>query len=341
MEHCGIDLHSKSSELAVLDCEGELSERARIPTTESSLRRWFGGRDRMVICLEAGGQSAWAQRILVSLGHDVVVANASRVRLIAEATLKNDQVDAETLARLVRADRQLLCPITHRSPETQRQRGVLRSRRTMINARTACLNAARGILRSFGHRTPGGKAERLAERLADESIPEDLVAVVAPLVQLALELDEKIAMLDEQIEEIGRAYPEVALLRTVPGVGPLVALAFVLCIEDPQRFAKSRDVAGYMGLRPKMRESGGSSRYGSITRQGDSEMRRLLVQAAHGLLRSRADSDLKQWAQELAGRVGKTKAVVALARKLAVVMHAMWARGESFRPFREVLDVAA
>jgi transposase len=341
VRHCGIDLHPKSSEVAVLGEEGELGERARIPTTEASLRRWFGGREPMVICLEAGGQSAWAARILRSLGHDVVVANPARVRLIAEATLKNDEVDAETLARLVRADRRLLAPITHRSAETQRRRGVLRGRRTLVNARTACVNTARGILRSFGYRTPSKKATRLAETLAGDQIPEDLVAVVAPLVQLGCELDETIAALDEEVETMGRAYPEVALLRSVPGVGPLVALSFVLCIEDPHRFARSRDIAGYLGLRPKMRESGSTSRYGGITHQGDSEMRMLLVQAAHALLRTRADCDLKRWAEGLAGRLGRHKAVVALARKLAVVMHAMWVRGEPFRPFREVVDIAA
>lgn len=341
MEHCGIDLHAKSSEIAVLDEGGDVSEESRIPTTESSLRRWFGNRPPMVICLEAGGQSAWAERILRDLGHDVVVANPTRVRLIAEATLKNDHVDAVTLARLVRADRKLLCPITHRSAETQRQRGILRSRRALVDARTSCLNAARGILRSFGVRTPGKSAERLAMRLVEGPIPEELRAVVAPLVQLALDLDERIAAFDEDVDTLGATHPEVPLLRSVPGVGPLVSLAYVLCIEDPRRFRRSRDVAGYLGLRPKMRESGNSSRYGRITHQGDGEMRKLLVQAAHGLLRSKEDSDLKQWALGLAARVGKTKAIVALARKLAVVMHAMWTSGQPYRPFREAIEVAA
>lgn len=232
MEHCGIDLHAKSSEVAVVDENGEVSERARIPTTEASLRRWFGDRERMVICVEAGGVSAWAQRILTSFGHDVVVANPQRVRLIAEATLKNDEVDAVTLARLVRADRKLLCPIVHRSAETQRQRGVLRARRTLINARTSCLNASRGILRSFGHRTPGRTAERLAASLIGDRIPEELVAVVSPLVQLALELDEKIEAIDAQVEVMGQAHPAVALLRTIPGVGPLVSLSYVAGHEE-------------------------------------------------------------------------------------------------------------
>lgn len=342
MEHCGIDLHTKSSEVAIIDEAGELCEDGQIPTTEASFMRHFGRREPMVICIEAGGVSAWAQRVLTSLGHQVVVANPLRVRLIAEATLKNDAVDAETLARLVRADPRLLSPIVHRSETTQRQRGVLRVRGVLVSSRTACVNAARGLLRSLGYRLPKQlNGERLAKVICAKELSEELAALVAPLVVTALDLDEKIAALNEQVETIGASYPEVALLKTVPGVGPLVALAFVLCIEDPRRFRRSRDVGGYLGLRPKMRETGSTSRYGGITHAGDGEMRRLLVQAAHGMLRSHADSDLKQWALGLASRVGKKKAVTALARKLAVVMHTMWITGREFRPFREVIEVAA
>lgn len=342
MEHCGIDLHTKSSEVAIIDEGGELCEKGQIPTTEASFVRYFGRREPMVICIEAGGVSAWAQRVLTSLGHEVVVANPLRVRLIAEATLKNDAVDAQTLARLVRADPKLLSPIVHRSETTQRRRGVLRVRGVLVNSRTACVNAARGLLRALGYRLPKQlNGERLAKAICAKELSEELAALVAPLVITALELDEKIAALDEQVEEIGASYPQVALLKTIPGVGPLVALAFVLCIEDPGRFRRSRDVGGYLGLRPKMRETGSTSRYGNITHAGDSEMRRLLVQAAHGMLRSHAESDLKQWALGLAARVGKKKAVTALARKLAVVMHTMWITGKEFRPFREVIEVAA
>jgi transposase len=262
VEHCGIDLHAKSSEAAVIGEEGAFDEPACIPTTEPSFMRWIGNRAPLAIWLEAEGQSAWAGLILRSLGHDVVVANPARVRLMAEATLTNHTVDAMTLARLVRADRALLSPIVHKSPETQHQRGVLRARRTRVNARTACLNTARGILRSFGCKTPSRPAARLAEAL------------------------------DERIERMGGAHPHAALLRTAPGVGPLVALACVLCIEDPPRFSRSRDVGAHLGLRPKMRESADTSRNGSITRQGETGMRRLLVQAAHGLPRCHDDAEL-------------------------------------------------
>lgn len=150
MEYCGIDLHTKTSEVAIIDERGEFREKSQIPTTAAAFARYFGPREMMVICVEAGGVSAWAQRVLQGLGHQVVVANPSRVRLIAEATLKNDAIDAETLARLVRADPKLLSPITHRSETTQRHRAVLRVRGVLVRSRTACLNAARGLLQSLG-----------------------------------------------------------------------------------------------------------------------------------------------------------------------------------------------
>lgn len=341
MDNCGIDLHLKSSEVYVVDESGEASERARVPTTEASLRRWFGGRAPMRICIEASGLSPWVGRVLTELGHEVIVANAQRVRLIAESTLKNDKVDAETLARLVRMDPALLCPIRHRSEETQRLRGMLRVRRALINSRTTCLNTARGLLRSFGHRVPGRRPERLARALTTGKVPEELCALVAPLVATALELDEKVQALDGEVIELGRGFPEVERFQQVPGIGPLVALAFVLCIEDPRRFGSSRDIPSFLGLRPRMRESAERSHFGSITRQGDAEMRRLLVQAAHGCLRSHQDTDLKRWAEELAGRIGKKKAVVALARKLAVVLHHLWVSGEDYQALRQAIVAAA
>ena len=218
MEHCGIDLHGKSSEVTVVDEVGELVERARIPTTEVGLKRWFGGRAPMRICLEAGGMSAWAERILVRLGHEVVVCNPARVRLIAESTLKNDTVDAETLARLVRMDVRLLRPIQHRREATQRLRGILRVRGILVANRTACMNGARGLLRSFGYRVPGTTIQRLARALATREIPEELLALVAPLVATALELAEKIQGLDREVKTAGAGYPEVGQLQMIPGV---------------------------------------------------------------------------------------------------------------------------
>jgi transposase len=263
------------------------------------------------------------------------------VRLIAESTLKNDRVDAETLARLVRMDPGLVRPIRHRSEVTQRLRGMLRVRRTLVNSRTACLNTARGLLRSFGYRVPGQRPERVARALTTGKVPEALCGLVAPLVATALELDEKVRALDDEVIEVGRAFPEVERFQQVPGIGPLVALSYVLCLEDPSRFRGSRDIPSFLGLRPRMRESAERSHFGRITRHGDAEMRRLFVQAAHGCLRSRQDCDLKRWAEQLAGRIGKKKAIVALARKLAVVLHHLWVSGEDYQALRQEVAAAA
>ena len=341
MENCGIDLHLKSSEVCVVEESGETSELAKIPTTERSFVRWFGGRAPMRICIEASGLSPWVGRILAGLGHEVIVANAQRVRLIAESTLKNDRVDAEALARLVRMDPTLLCPIRHRREETQRLRGMLRVRRILVNSRTACLNTARGLLRSFGYRVPGQRPERLARALTTGKVPEELCGLIAPLVATALDLDERVRALDEEVADVGESFPEVERFQQVPGIGPLVALAYVLCIEDPSRFRNSRDIPSFLGLRPRMRESAEHSHFGSITRRGDAEMRRLLVQAAHGCLRSRQDTELKRWAEQLVGRIGKKKAVVALARKLAVLLHHVWVSGEDYQALRPEIAAAA
>ena len=341
MEYCGIDIHQKTSEVCVINEQGEVVGKVQISTTEANMERWFGDQEQMLICIEAGGMSAWVERILRRLGHRVVVANPGRVRLIAESTLKNDKIDAETLARLVRMDVKLLHPIQHRSEHTQKLRGLLRARNILVTNRTSCMNGTRGMLRSMGYRLPGKTIQRLAKALVEKNVPEDLIAIVAPLVETGLEADEKIAALDKQIEAAGTQYPEAERFQAIPGVGPLISLAFILCIEDPTRFSKSRDVGGFLGLRPKMRESGGKSLFGGITHTGDTDMRRLLVQAAHGCLRSRQDTDLKRWGLQLAARVGKNKAVVGLARKIAIVMHHMWITGEAYEPLRNSYAQAA
>jgi len=283
--------------------------------------------------MEAGGTSPWVSRLLGSLGHDVVVCSPRRVRLIAESTLKNDRVDAEVLARLVRLDPGFLKPIRHRSEEAQLLRGNLKVRSAMVEARTKWINTIRGLLRSFGYRVSGKVAHTFVERVDLMKLPDDLRAVIAPLLEQLDLLTGEIERRDEHLEEMVKDLPEVAHLREIPGVGPVVATYFVLTIDDPDRFKNSRDVASFFGLRPSMRESASMAHFGRITKEGDPEMRRLLVQAAQALLRTRADSQLKRWALALAERKGKSKAIVALARKLAVLMHHLWVTGEVYQAF--------
>jgi transposase len=332
MEYCGIDLHAEYSQICILDEDGEVMETSRVRTSQKGLERFFC-RDRMRVAMEAGGTSPWASRLLESLGHEVVVCSPRRVRLIAESTLKNDKVDAEVLARLVRLDPGFLKPIRHRSEEAQLLRGNLKVRSAMVEARTKWINTVRGLLRSFGYKVSGKAAHTFAERVDRMGLPGELRAVIEPLLQQLDLLTGEIDRRNEHLEEMVKDLPEVEHLREIPGVGPVVATYFVLTIDDPDRFKNSRDVAAFFGLRPSMRESASVTRFGRITKEGDPEMRRLLVQAAHACLLTKADSELKRWALALAERRGKGKAVVALARKLAVLMHRLWITGEVYQAF--------
>ena len=341
MEYCGIDLHAEYSQICILDEDGEVMETSRVRTSRKALERFFR-RDRMRVVMEAGGSSPWVSRLLDSLDHEVVVCSPRRVRLIAESKLKNDKIDAEVLARLVRLDPEFLQPIQHRSEEAQLLRGNLKVRSAMVEARTKWINTVRGLLRSFGYKVSGKAPQTFVDRVDKMQLPSELRSVIEPLLEQLDLLSGEIARRNEHLEEMVKELPEVEHLRQIPGVGPVVATYFVLTIDDPNRFRHSRDVASFFGLRPSMRESASVSHFGRITKEGDPEMRRLLVQAAHACLLTKADSELKTWALALAERKGKGKAVVALARKLAVLMHHLWVTGEVYQatPNRET-DQAA
>jgi transposase len=332
MDYCGIDLHVEYSEACILDEDGEVVETSRMRTSRTSLERFFR-REAMRVVMEAGGSSPWVSRLAEGFGHEVIVCSPRRVRLIAESSLKNDKVDAEVLARLVRLDRGFLSPIRHRSEEAQLLRSRMKIRRAMVDARTAWINTVRGLLRSFGYRVSGTTSRTFAERVDRMKLPVELREAIEPMLEQLDLLSGEIKRRDEELEEIAKELPEVEHLRGIPGVGLIVALYFVLTIDDPDRFRNSREVAAFFGLRPAIRESGSVSHYGRITKEGDPEMRRLLVQAAHAMLRTRADSELKRWALALAERRGRNKAAVALARKLAVLMHHLWVTGVVYEAF--------
>jgi transposase len=272
----------------------------------------LAGLGRCRIAIEVGTHSPWLSRLLSSLGHEVIVANARQVQLISASSRKNDRVDAQTLARLARVDPQLLRPIRHRSEKAQQDLMVIRIRAALVEARTSLVNAARGLAKAMGERLPACDADSMGvEKL--KGLPEQLQEVMKPLL--------------EQVES-----------RQVSGVGPLIALTFVLTVEDKQRFAKSRDVGCYVGLRPKQSESGERQPQLSITKEGDVYLRKMLVQGAHVILsRKGPDTDLKRWGLKLAERGGKNakkRAVVAVARKLSILLHCLWVNGEVYEPLR-------
>jgi transposase len=334
----GLDLGDKSSRYSVLNQSGEVVAEGSVATTRKGMAQLVCGLGRCRIALEVGTHSPWVSRLLGGLGHEVIVANARQVQLISASSRKNDRADAETLARLARIDPELLRPIRHRSEQAQQDLMVIRVRAALVEARTSLVNAARGLAKTMGERLPSCDADNVGvEKLA--GLPERLQQVLQPLAGQVEELTKRIQASDQTIEQIARqAYPETKLLEQVKGVGTLIALTFVLTVEDKQRFSKSRDVGCYVGLRPRQSESGQSQPQLRITKEGDIYLRKLLVQGAHGILREKsADTDVKRWGQRLAARGGKNakkRAVVAVARKLAILLHRLWVTGEVYEPLR-------
>lgn len=334
----GMDLGDKTSRYCGIDKEGEVLWERSVPTTRPGMKQAFGALAKCRIALEVGTHSPWVSRLLKALGHEVIVANARQVKLITQNSRKNDRLDAHSLARLARVDPQLLRPIQHRSAEAQLDLTQIRVRAALVEARTALINAARGLAKAAGERLPQCDADYLnAERVKE--LPAEMESALEPLLEEVESLTQKIHACDERIEQIAREkYPETALLKQVSGVGTLIAVTFVLTLEDPARFRKSRDVGCYVGMRPKTRDSGDSQPQLGISKEGDVYLRKLLVQGAHHILGRRGpDTDLKRWGLKLCARGGKNakkRALVAVARKLAVLLHHLWFSGEVYEPLR-------
>src|ERR1700690_757342 len=334
----GLDLGDRSSWYCVLDEAGAIVLEQKLGTTPKAMKEVFGGIPRRRIALETGTHSPWVSRLLSELGHEVIVAHARNVRLIGESRRKDDRFDAMTLARLARVDPQLLSPVKHRSAQAQADLSVIRARASLVRARTALVNAARGLTKSYGERLRGCNPRNLDTEKAQTLSPE-LQAALGPLLQALESLSERIAEYNQQIEAIAQqSYPQTALLKQIKGVGTLIALTYMLTLEDPHRFRKSRDVGCYVGLQPGRRNSGQSEPQMHISKEGDPYLRTLLVQGAHHILGPfGGDCDLRRWGLKLAergGKSGKKRAIIATARKLAVLLHHLWVSGEVYEPLR-------
>jgi len=339
----GLDLGDRFSHYCLLNGDGEIVEEGRMQSTEAALRRHFEGEPPMRIALECGTHSPWVSRLLTALGHQVIVANARKIPAITASESKNDKNDAENLARFAAYDPKLLSPIEHRSSERQLDLNLIHARATLVRARTMIVNALRGLIKSAGGRLPACSTESLPAR-APAAIPAALATVATPLVEQIALLNAQIAGMDKQGEKLAVQYPEISLLRTVPGVGPIVAAAYVLTLDRPDA-ASNRSAGAFLGLRPAQSQSGDSDPQRRISKTGDGCLRSLLVQSAQYILgRFGPDSELRRWGLKLAatgGKRGKKRAVVAVARKLAVVLHAMWRNGECFQAFPQPVGKAA
>lgn len=341
----GIDLGDRQSHVCVLDDAGQIIEEGRLATTPKAFQARFEGLVPTRIAIEVGGHSAWISELLKNLGHDVLVANARKLRMIFQSDSKNDRLDAEQLARVARLDPKLLYPIEHRERSARADLSVMRSRDSLVRTRTRLVNHIHGVLKSFGYRVKKYAAASF-HRKVEGQIPTELQPALQPLLGTLTSIEGQVALLDLEIQRLSsKEYPEVARLRQVDRVGPLTALRYVLTLEDPKRIERSRNVGAYLGLRPRQRQSGQHDPELRITKAGDQELRRLLVQCSQQILGPFGkDSDLRRWGLALASRGGATskkKAVIAVARKLSVLLHRLWLTGEVYEPLRSANRRAA
>lgn len=334
----GVDLGDKWSHLCELDGAGDVLSRPRIGTTDAGFRGWFSKRAACRVALEAGTHSHWVARLLAGLGHEVIVANPRQIPLITRNDRKCDRTDAELLARLARSDPELLSPIVPRDAQIQADRGLISTRDAAVRTRTLLVNHMRGSCKAYGQRLPSCSTASFATKVAAH-LPEELRAVLEPMLALIAQTTQTIRSYDKQIEAVAKErYPAAGHLRQIHGVGPITSLAFVLAIGDPHRFTRSRKVGAYVGLTPRRNQSGDRDPQQRITKAGDPLLRRYLLQAAHYMLGPFGeDSDLRRWAKrksEHGGKAARKRALVAVARKLSVRMHRIWITGEIYDPLR-------
>lgn len=335
-EVIGVDLGDRTSHLVGLNGSGEVVATGRVLSTVEAITKEFGTIGPKLIAIETGTHSPWVSRLLSQLGHRVIVANSRKLRLIYENRRKNDRVDAEYLARLVRMDPKLLEPITHRSARDQQHLALLRSRDKLVRTRSGLITHVRGTIKSIGMRAPACSAEAFARR-AEAVVPSELSAALGPILKIIEQLNKEIAGYDRRIEQLARTeYRPAQRLMQITGVGPVTSVAFVVTIGDAGRFSKSRTVGAWVGLTPGQCASGQQDPQMRITREGDNYLRRLLVSCAQYILGPFGpDSDLRRHGLALAARGGKNarkRAVVAVARKLAVLMHSLWRTGATYDP---------
>jgi transposase len=336
----GLDLSDKTSRYCTLDANGEVQGEGSIRNTEQGVRGHFERLEPCLVAIETGTHSWWMGKLIAELGHEVVVANTRKVRAISHNDKKSDRADAQMLARLARSDRELLCPVTPRRERAQTDLAMLKARDALVGTRTKLVNTVRGLLKSFGEAPPACSTESFAKKVRP-CVPEEHKEALLGLLDTIEVITQSIRDYDQRLETLVKErYPQAEVFQDIAGVGPLTSLGFVLVVDDPSRFARSRDVGAYLGLTPKRDQSGQRDPQLRITKAGDGLLRRLLVNAAQYIMaHESADSQLRRWAWKLAGgeeskdKRRKKRAVVALARKLAVVMLSLWKTGSCYESF--------
>lgn len=332
----GMDMGDRSHSICTLDPEGNVISRNTVGNTAVSLRKCFKNQKPALFAIEAGTHSAWVSRVLEEMDHEVLVGNPRKLRAIWSSNEKSDVRDAEMLARIARVDPKLLYPIQHRSRESHFDLLNIKARDLLVKTRKMQISYVRCAAKGFGERVSKCSTQCFHRR-SNEELSSELLDVLSPVLGSIEELSLKITEYDKRIKHLSEEkYPETAVLRAVAGVGPITALAYILTLEDPKRFKKSRDVGPFLGLVPRRDQSGDMDKQLSITKAGDVTLRRLLVGCAQYILGAFGpDCELREFGLKLADRSGKNakrRAVVAVARKLAVLLHRLWIDKAAYDP---------
>ena len=337
----GLDLGDRKHAICVLSKDAEVLREGTITNSRESLTRLSRRHPRALIVMEVGMHSPWTSRFFQELGHRVLVANPRKVRAIYQNDRKSDRKDAEMLARIARSDEKLLYPVTHGTEKQQRDLLQIKLRDNLVRQRVDVISAVRFTLKSMGIWVASPNTTCFARRARRTLEAEHgaVLKMIEPSLAVIDTMTEQIRALERSLEEMARkVYPETEFLTQVVGVGTLTSLTFILTIGDPLRFDRSRDVAAYLGLVPKRDQSGDTDKQLRISKAGDAYLRRLLVSAAQYILGPFGpDCRLRRQGLKLAERGGpraRKKAVVAVARKLAVLLLALWRDEALYQPKR-------
>jgi transposase len=331
MTTIGLDLHKRESQLCIVHDDGRIEER-RIATARDRFTAALSGIRGARILLESSTESEWVARHLETLGHEAIVADPNFAPMYATRSrrTKSDKRDARTLMEACRLGAYRRA---HRVSDARRHvRAELAVRDALVRTRTRYLSLAKSLVRRDGLRVPGSTAEYAAQRIAALELGTTLHAELDPLFTILTPINEQIRIADARIGALAQADAAVRLLMSVPGIGPVTAAALVSTVDDVTRFDSAHQFEAFLGLVPSERSSGEKRRLGSITKAGNMRVRYLLVEAAWRLLRSRKTETavLREWAEGIAERRGRRIAVVALARRLAGVLYAVWRDQQPF-----------
>lgn len=338
----GIDLGNKKHVITAIDAKGNVLQKATIENKVQEIKEFFSQfKESCLVVIEAGTPSILVGNLLKNMGHKVKVANPVKIKAIWGSTVKTDDRDSEMLARLANADMKLLSEVHLKEMKTQIHSSVLKARDKLVKSRASLVNFARSQFKITGLEVPKCTPENFTKKVKD-FIPKDLKLPLQSILRTISFLTEEIKRYDKKISKLCKKYKQTEILQQVDGVGPLTSLALCLAIGDETRFKKNRAIGAYFGLTPKCDQSGDSNKELKISKAGNRYIRSLLVNCAQHILGIFGkDSNLKRFGERIMnrgkGKKFKKKAVVAVSRKLSVLLLRLYKTGEEYIPLKNSL----